>query len=303
MASRGWCGTEASSSSAVASTRPGPPCRGRPASFRSWTRSRTGSRGGRRRWRRPWVRPACSSSRGAPTPSARPCSGPTPASPTSRPPRPTRCAAPFPVRTAGRGRARRRTLRRNPASGRERLAARLRSPARRHRARGRLHEPLMPLDFVLDRFTELSDTRALVERLLPAGTRLAVSGLPGSAPAVLVSALARQLPQRVFVCVAPTATDAERWLADVAALAGETAALYPQREALGAEEAHFEIAGERVETLEALLGARVRILVTTARATAERTGVPAAVAAMRVVLERGAGKGERGRESLSDIVR
>src|SRR2546430_17604454 len=82
-----------------------------------------------------------------------------------------------------------------------------------------------------------------------------------------------------LVCVAPTATDAERWLADVATLAGETAALYPQREALGAEEAHFEIAGERVETLEALLRARVRILVTTARATAERTGVPAALAA------------------------
>src|SRR5439155_1105227 len=110
---------------------------------------------------------------------------------------------------------------------------------------------------------------ALVERLPPSGMRLAVSGLPGSAPAVLVGALARQLPQRVFVCVAPTATDAERWLADVATLVGETAALYPQREALGAEEAHFEIAGERIETLEALLRARVRILVTTARATAE----------------------------------
>ena len=161
----------------------------------------------------------------------------------------------------------------------------------------------MPLDFLLDRFAELSDTRALVERLPPAGTRLAVSGLPGSAPAVLVSALARQLPQRVFVCVAPTATDAERWLADVATLAGETAALYPQREALGAEEAHFEIAGERVETLEALLRARVRILVTTARATAERTGVPAALAARRMVLEPGTGKGEGKRGSLSDSVR
>jgi len=160
----------------------------------------------------------------------------------------------------------------------------------------------MPLDFLLDRFTELSDTRALVERLPPSGTRLAVSGLPGSAPAVLVSALARQLPQRVFVCVAPTASDAERWLADVATLAGETAALYPQREALGAEEAHFEIAGERVETLEALLRARVRILVTTARATAERTAVPAALAATRMVLEPGTGNGQ-GRGSLSDIVR
>jgi len=161
----------------------------------------------------------------------------------------------------------------------------------------------MPLDFLLDRFTELSDSRELVERLPPSGTRLAVSGLPGSAPAVLVSALARQLPQRVFVCVAPTATDAERWLADVATLAGETAALYPQREALGAEEAHFEIAGERVETLEALLRARVRILVTTARATAERTGVPAALAAMRMVLEPSTGKGEGSRGSLSDIAR
>src|SRR5207245_10550570 len=108
---------------------------------------------------------------------------------------------------------------------------------------------------------------------------------------------------RVFVSVAPTATDAERWLADVATLAGETAALYPRREALGAEEAHFEIAGERVETLEALLRARVRILVTTARARAERTGVPAALAAMRMVLKPGRGKGEGGGGSLSDVVR
>ena len=161
----------------------------------------------------------------------------------------------------------------------------------------------MPLDFLLDRFSELSDTRALVERLPPSGMRLAVSGLPGSAPAVLVSALARQLPQRVFVCVAPTATDAERWLADVATLVGEAAALYPQREALGAEEAHFEIAGERIETLEALLRARVRILVTTARATAERTAVPSALAAMRMVLKPGRGKGEGGGGSLSDVVR
>src|SRR3989454_649109 len=161
----------------------------------------------------------------------------------------------------------------------------------------------MPLDFLLDRFSELSDTRALVERLPPSGMRLAVSGLPGSAPAVLVSALARQLPQRVFVCVAPTATDAERWLADVATLVGEAAALYPQREALGAEEAHFEIAGERIETLEALLRARGRILVTTARAAAERTAVPSALAAMRMVLKPGRGKGKGGGGSLSDVVR
>src|SRR5256886_12287595 len=67
------------------------------------------------------------------------------------------------------------------------------------------------------------------------------------------------------------------------------AALYPQREALGAEEPHFEIAGERVETLELLLSGQVRVLVTTARAAAERTGVPGTLREMRVVLEKGVG--------------
>jgi transcription-repair coupling factor (superfamily II helicase) len=161
----------------------------------------------------------------------------------------------------------------------------------------------MPLDFLLDRFDELPDTAALWRQLPPPGARLAVSGLPGSSAAVLVAALARRLPQRVFVCVAPTPTDAERWLADARTIAGETAVLYPQREALGAEEAHFEIAGERVETLEALLSGRVRILVTTARATAERTGVPAALGAMRRIIERGTGTGEGGRGSLTDMAR
>src|SRR5881628_3541073 len=57
------------------------------------------------------------------------------------------------------------------------------------------------------------------------------------------------------------------------------------------EEPHFEIAGERVETLELLLSGQVRVLVTTARAAAERTGVPAALQDMRLVLEVGGGKG------------
>jgi transcription-repair coupling factor (superfamily II helicase) len=146
----------------------------------------------------------------------------------------------------------------------------------------------MPLDFLLDRFDELPATRSLAEGGLPVpGSRLGVGGLFGSSPAVLVAALARRLPQRVFCVVSPTPADAERWLADLETLAGGAAALYPQRESLGAEEPHYEIAGERIETLEALLRGAVRILVTTARATAERTGVPGALAAMRLVLERG----------------
>ena len=144
----------------------------------------------------------------------------------------------------------------------------------------------MPLDFVIDRLDALPATRALAEGLPAPGTRLGISGLPGSSPAVLVAALARRLAQRVYVVITPTPTDAERWLADLRTLSGSAVALYPQREALGAEEPHFEIAGERVETLEQLLSGQVRVLVTTARAAAERTGVPAALHDMRLVLQR-----------------
>ncbi len=146
----------------------------------------------------------------------------------------------------------------------------------------------MPLDFLLDRFDEVPAFRALAGALPAPGARLGVGGLFGSSPAVLVATLARRLPQRVFCVVAPTPADAERWLADLETLAGGAAALYPQRESLGAEEPHYEIAGERIETLERLLRGAVRVLVTTARASAERTGVPGALAAMRVVLAPGA---------------
>ena len=101
----------------------------------------------------------------------------------------------------------------------------------------------MSLDFLLDRFDDLSATRVLAERLPPVGERLALGGLPGSSPAVLVATLARRLPQRLFVVVAPTPADAERWLADLVTLHGGGVVLFPQRESLGAEEPHVEIAG------------------------------------------------------------
>ena len=144
----------------------------------------------------------------------------------------------------------------------------------------------MPLDFLLDRFDELPATRSLVERLPSAGKRIGVGGLPGSSPAVLLAALTRRVPQRVFVVIAPTPADGERWLADLQTLLGpEAPALYPQRESLGAEEPHYELAGERVETLEGLLRGAVRVLVTTARASAERTAVPAALEQARLVVD------------------
>src|SRR2546422_9357461 len=54
-------------------------------------------------------------------------------------------------------------------------------------------------------------------------------------------------------------------------------------------------------SLEQLLSGAVRIVVTTARATAERTGVPAALESMRLVLQAGEQGGGSG--SLSDMAR
>src|SRR5436190_18677914 len=102
----------------------------------------------------------------------------------------------------------------------------------------------MALDFLLDRFQELPATRSLIERLPAPGKRVGVGGLPGSSAAVLVATLARVLPQRVFMIVAPTPADGERWLADLQTLLGsDITALYPQRESLGAEEPAYALAG------------------------------------------------------------
>jgi transcription-repair coupling factor (superfamily II helicase) len=152
----------------------------------------------------------------------------------------------------------------------------------------------MSLAFLIDRMAELPATAALAGALPRAGAALGLAGLPGSSPVLLLGALARQFPQRVFVVLTATPTDAERWLADLNALVEGNAALYPQREALGAEEPHLEIAGERIETLERLLSGQVRILVTTARAAAERTGVPRALQDMRLTLAPGERGAERG---------
>ena len=145
----------------------------------------------------------------------------------------------------------------------------------------------MPLEFLLDRFDELPATAALLEGLPVAGNRLPLAGLPGSSPAVLVAVLVRRLPQRLFAVVTATPADAERWLADLQQLLGERAVLYPQREGLGGDEPHVEIAGERIETIAVLLSGRARVVVTTARATAERTGVPRVLEASRLELATG----------------
>src|SRR6185369_9696169 len=133
---------------------------------------------------------------------------------------------------------------------------------------------------------------ALLERIaaLPAFTRLAASlpvragtlrasGLHGSADAVLVAALSERQPTRLLVVLTDHVAEAERWLADLHSVLGEDGvALYPPREGFGELEPHAEVAGERVETLARLAGGAIRILITTSRATLERTRLPRALA-------------------------
>jgi transcription-repair coupling factor (superfamily II helicase) len=145
----------------------------------------------------------------------------------------------------------------------------------------------MRLRPVLDAFARTPATLDLAERLPGRGGTLRLGGLPGSSGAVLAAWLAARFPQRLLAIVAPTPGDAERWLTDLAHLTDEGVALYPQREALGEDEPHYEIAGERAETIEALLQGRLRLLVTTARATAERTLMPAALERLRLRLTTG----------------
>ncbi len=145
----------------------------------------------------------------------------------------------------------------------------------------------MKLKPILDAFERAPAASELASRLPARGSTLRLGGLPGSSGAVVAAWLARQFPQRLLAIVAPTPGDAERWLNDLAYLMDGGVALYPQREALGEDEPHYEIAGERAETIEALLQGKLRMLVTTARATSERTLVPAALERLRLRLAPG----------------
>ncbi len=140
---------------------------------------------------------------------------------------------------------------------------------------------------VLDAFAQAPTLLALRTELPSRGSTLRLGGLPGSSGAVLVAWLLDQAPGRLVTVLAASPGDAERWLSDIQQLGVSAVALYPQREALGEDEPHLEIAGERTETLAALLRGELRVLVTTARASAERSAVPEALERLRLTLTLG----------------
>ncbi|MEO6211120.1 MAG: transcription-repair coupling factor [Gemmatimonadaceae bacterium] len=147
----------------------------------------------------------------------------------------------------------------------------------------------MALPQLLDAIADLPAYRELIATLPSLGESIVVGGLPGSSDATLSAALGRDLGATRFqVILAEALPEAERWLADLDALAIDGAvALYPPREGFGEVEPHLEVAGERVETLERVARGEVRTLVTTARAILERTRLPAAVRNARLELKPG----------------
>jgi transcription-repair coupling factor (superfamily II helicase) len=136
----------------------------------------------------------------------------------------------------------------------------------------------------------------LVDDLPARGTIISVGGVPGASPAVLLAALAGHDPQRFFVVVTTTPSTAERWCADLDVLMDPGPRLYPQREALGEDEPHLEIAGERAETVQAIGSGDARIVVTTLRALAEVGRMSDAVVRHRLELTKQTGA------DLSDVV-
>src|SRR6266550_3753757 len=101
----------------------------------------------------------------------------------------------------------------------------------------------MSLRPILEAFDRCATVRALAERIPARGTTLRLGGLPGSSGAVLATWLSgHHADGRLVVIIATTPADAERWLTDLQNLSVDSVALYPQREALGEDEPHFEIA-------------------------------------------------------------
>ncbi len=130
----------------------------------------------------------------------------------------------------------------------------------------------MPHPLLIESFQTVPAFRALAASLPRAGERALASGLAGSSVMVMLAALHRVRPERIWLLVAGGPEDADQAASDLEALLGEAEVfLYPQRESLPYEEGepHLEIGGARVEALEALLSGRARLMVTTARAMQE----------------------------------
>ena len=130
----------------------------------------------------------------------------------------------------------------------------------------------------------------LCQALPGRGEHRHLGGAVGSSATATVAALHEHSSNRLLVVVAPSSRRAIEIEVDLELFLGEgTSFLFPQREARPYEssEPHLEIGALRVEAVEALLGGRTRLLVTTLRALQERAPIPAELAGLRLTLRVG----------------
>ena len=130
----------------------------------------------------------------------------------------------------------------------------------------------------------------LCQTLPGRGEHRALGGAVGSSATATVAALHEHSSNRLLLVVAPSPRRAIEIEVDLELFLGEgTSFLFPQREARPYEssEPHLEIGALRVEAVEALLGGRTRLLVTTLRALQERAPIPAELAGLRLTLRVG----------------
>ena len=134
--------------------------------------------------------------------------------------------------------------------------------------------------------------QTLARALPPPGTTRTIGGATGSLPLAVVTALAEQLPNRLWVVASSSPGEASEHLGDLETLLGPGAVVhYPQREGTAVDDdgddPRLGLAGRRVEAFEALLTGRARVMVTTCRALQEMAPIPDDLAALRFTVETG----------------
>lgn len=131
----------------------------------------------------------------------------------------------------------------------------------------------------------------LLQQSLPSpGEVRTVGGTLGSLDLGIIATLALSAPQRRWLVVAQTPSEAAQACSDLEALLGSgSPAHFPQRESLtpDGEEHHLEISGARVEAIEALMAGRASILVTTYRGLQEVAPIPDELATLRFTVRVG----------------
>ena len=139
---------------------------------------------------------------------------------------------------------------------------------------------------IVDAVAACPSVRSLIGRLPTPGDTLTLGGAVGSSRAAVIAALLPEVP--VFLVVADAPAGAIDIEADLETLVGlEASHLFPQRESLPYEstEPHLEVAGRRIEAVEALLAGRTQVLVTTPRGLQERSALPTALSDLALDLE------------------